>query len=144
MSESFETVRVSSKSPVTKWRQLGRLTPRRYDSQQSWHRFARDRRGTLIERVGGKPDIHQAHLIDQMCHVEWQALKLESEAETAKTAKDHYGRLRLAADYRRQLLLLDRELVAASKRAASAPAPAEPEPILDPITYSRFLDGHGS
>jgi hypothetical protein len=123
MSGSIETVRISSKHPLTMRRQLGRSTPRRYDSQQSWHRFSRDRRGALIERVGGKPDIRQAHLIDQMSHVEWQALKLEAEAEAAKTGKEQYDRLRLAADFRRQLLLLDRELALTTKRSTAEPAP---------------------
>src|SRR5215470_5283338 len=136
MSESFENARISSRSPRTLRRQLGRLTPRRFNSRQSWHRFSRDRRAGLIESVGGKPDVRQAHLIDQMVKTEWQALKLEAEAETANTGKERYGRLRLATDYRRQLLLLDRDLAKTiPKRASAAPQPA---------TLNDYLEARGS
>jgi hypothetical protein len=120
-SKSFESVRVSTRPLPTVRRQLGRSTPRRYNSQQSWRRFSRDRRGALIDRVGGKPNIRQAHLIDQMVTAEWRALQLEAEADAAKTGRERYGRLRIAADYRKQLLLLDREL---DRTIPKAPPPA--------------------
>jgi hypothetical protein len=89
--------------------------------------------------VGGEPDDRQARIIDQMVHAEWQAVKIEAEADATTSEKARYGRLKLAAEYRRQLLLLDRDLAVATRRAASTPE--EPAPILDPVTYSRFLDG---
>jgi hypothetical protein len=99
--------------------QLRRVMPRTFN-EQSWHYFERDRRRSLIARCGGWAGEGEAYLIDQIINAEYQALKLEAAAEAAEREKDRYGRLRLATEYRRQLLLHERDLIAATKRKMAA------------------------
>jgi hypothetical protein len=99
--------------------QSGRYTPQRF-GRQSWYRFLENRTAISNSEVHGEPTERQSRLIEHMINAEWQALKLEAEAETAKTGREQYGRLRLAADFRRQLLLLDRELARTTLSSAAS------------------------
>ena len=94
---------------------LARYTPRN-TSYQSARRFYRERLTEYFRRVGGSPNEHEAQLIDQMINEEWQALRLEGEAGETEDEKKRYGRLRQALDYRRLLMLHDRELTTATNR----------------------------
>jgi hypothetical protein len=62
-------------------------------------------------------------LIEAMINAEWRALELEADAGAAETKKEKHTALNLAAKWRRQLLLLDRDLV----RATGKPSPQPPE-----------------
>jgi hypothetical protein len=111
-------------------RQLGRYEPLRF-GPRSWYRFRDDRTAISCRRVRGQPDERQAGIIEAMFNAEWQALRLEAEAEAAETAKERYSTLHLAVEFRRQQLLLDRDL-AATMRKPPSPAKAKPGvPQLD-------------
>lgn len=117
-------------------RQTGRYTPHRF-GRQSWHRFLDDRTKILVRRVGGHPDERQGALIEAMINAEWQALKLEAEAEAAGApAKERYNALHLAAEFRRQLLLLDRDLTSTT-RYKPAPAPSSPPSLTEIIADAK-------
>jgi hypothetical protein len=136
MSEPHAGARI-----LTHRRQLGRLTPRRF-TRPAWYRFSRDRRAGYIRRIGSDPDERQALLIEQMVQAEWSALVCDrrvAEAEArvaeakgarAKTnaAKDGLEAMRRAAEFRRMLILLDRDLNRATPRPA--PTPAAPPKTL--------------
>jgi hypothetical protein len=104
------------KSPQTPGhlRQLGRSTPHTFDKHAK-SRFGKQRRASYLRRVGGEPDDRQAFLIDAMLHAEWTALQLEAKAQNEE-GKTAFLLLQQAAEYRRQLLLADRELARATKR----------------------------
>jgi hypothetical protein len=116
--------RTTSQVPTHR-RELGRSNPRSF-SQHSWWRFRQHRRGILIRRIGGEPDERQAGLIEAMVTAEWHALRLEAQAR-GEAGKAVLETLRLAAEYRRQLLLADRDLAAATRQAQAAAQPA-PQP----------------
>jgi hypothetical protein len=101
--------------------QSGRYTPQRF-GQQSWYRFLENRAAIYVDEVGGEPSQRQSRLIEQMVNAEWQALKLERQAENIEDARDLLRFVDAAAEWRRQLLLLDRELAATMRRAAASTA----------------------
>jgi hypothetical protein len=111
---------------MTATRELGRLVPRAF-TRTCWWRFAQDRRRGYIRRLGAPPDERQALLISQMVEAEWNKLKTEHEAGTA-VGKDRFELMRMSAEWSRQLMLLNRDLVnatpalspAASRLAAEA------------------------
>lgn len=118
---------------LTQRRELGRLNPRRFTQTARW-RFNADRRGSYLRRVGGQPDERQALIIAQMIGAEWQALVCEHNAANAD-ARTATEALRLAAEYRRQLMLLDRDLALTTRKP---PSPAKPKPGVPQID----LEGH--
>jgi hypothetical protein len=109
---------------LTQRREIGRSTPRAF-TRTCWWRFASDRRGGYIRRVGGQPDERQGLIIAQMIEAEWNKLRCEHEARSA-TGKAAYELMKLAAEWSRQLLLLDRALASATPRPV--PAKARPGP----------------
>jgi hypothetical protein len=56
-----------------------------------------------------------------MINAEWQALKLEAAVEAVETGKEQYAALHLAAEFRRQLLLLDRDLAQTTRKPPQQP-----------------------
>ena len=115
---------------LTQRHELGRLTPRRFSQTARW-RFNQDRRGGYLRRIGGPPDERQALIISQMIGAEWQALVCEHNAANADVRAATEA-LRLAAEFRRQLLLLDRDL------AQTARKPPQP-PLQQPKTLAQHL-----
>jgi hypothetical protein len=127
---------------LTQRRELGRLTPRRFTQTARW-RFNADRRGSYLRRIGGPPDERQALIIAQMVSAEWQALVCEHNAAKAAEADAEAATkaLRLAAEFRRQLMLLDRDL-AATMRKPRERARAKPGvPQLDLEQHMAKLRG---
>jgi hypothetical protein len=120
---------------------LGRYVPKRFSAPSRW-RFVRDRQAGYVRRVGGGvPTEHQALIIQQMIDAEWSALicdrraaeadrrAAEATSARAKTsaAKDARDALSQAVNFRRLLLLLDRDLARATPRPAP---PTERSPSL--------------
>jgi hypothetical protein len=105
---------------VTYRQQVGLYTPFRFETR-SWYRFVQDRTANLLRRIGGSPDERQSGLIEQAIRCEWQALKLEAEAETADSDHSRHTKLRIAASYRRALLLADRDLAWTMRGGRPAP-----------------------
>jgi hypothetical protein len=95
---------------------LGRYIPKAVSEPARW-RFTRDRREGYLRRIGGAPDERQALIITQMIDAEWQAWVCERKAAEAN-ARVATEALRLAAEFRRQLMLLDRDLA----RTTTSPA----------------------
>jgi hypothetical protein len=128
MTEAHETSRIRTNAS-----ELGRITPRRFSAPAKW-RFRQDRRTAYLRRCGGEPSERQAMIIDQMLTSEWTALQLEAKAknETGKAALDM---LRVAAEYRRQLLLLDKELAGTTRRQPAA----RPRPGPGQITLEEHI-----
>jgi hypothetical protein len=90
---------------------LGRYVPKRFSAPSRW-RFVRDRQAGYLRRIGGGvPTEHQALIIQQLIEAEWSKLRCEHEAKNV-AGKAVYELLRLAAEWSRQVLLLDRALVA--------------------------------
>src|SRR5215831_8383103 len=86
---------------------LGRYMPQSFNIRARW-KFAQARRAEYLRRVGGDPDDRQVLIISSMIEAEWSALQSEAQA------KEEIGRLRLAslriaAEHRRQIILLDRD-----------------------------------
>jgi hypothetical protein len=109
MTEQAGILRRSSRR-----QEIGRLMPRAFTKTCFW-RFGQDRRRGYIRRLGAPPDERQALLITQMVEAEWNKLRLEHEAKSA-TGKAGLERMRLSAEWSRQLLLLDRDLARATPR----------------------------
>ena len=100
----------------TKAAALGRLTPRSV-SDDARLRFEKERRNGYLRRIGGgPPDERQSFLIDQMMLSEWRAFELEERAKRSRSSRAAASMWRQAAEYRRQLLLADRELARATPR----------------------------
>jgi hypothetical protein len=125
MTDSSALARTRSK--VSYRNPLGRLRPVSF-SDKSLSRFRDDRIGEYRERIGGEGDERQRLIIEQMISAEWQKLRCENEAQRA-TGKDAYDLMRLAAEWSRQLILLDRNLASATPRPsqskASKPGPSQ-------------------
>jgi hypothetical protein len=106
---------------------LGRYRPTKVTPVTRW-KFGRRRREEYLRRIGGEPDHRQAELIARLIDAEWRIIELEDRARQAtdRGAIEHCERL--VAEYNRQMVLLDRDLAAATKAAAamSAPVPADP------------------
>jgi hypothetical protein len=117
---------------LTGRRELGRLTPRRYTQTARW-RFNADRRGSYLRRIGGPPDERQALIVDQMINAEWRALVCENKATNAE-AGAAMRQEQLATEWRRQLLLLDRDLAATMRKPPQAPVEVVPP---DPLEYAK-------
>ena len=128
------TSRIISQHPIriTHGRQLGRHMPRTF-TRKSWWLFLSRRRTALVGTVGGQPDERQGRLIETLIRVEWAALESEETARTLK-GKAKIDALRLAAEYRRQMLLLDRDLARTlPKPAPQSASPKEPPALPDLI-----------
>jgi len=97
--------------PGTARNPLGRYKPTNSSAKTRW-RFVRERRTEYLRRVGGVADDRERLLITQMIEAEWSALLSEAEARQLE-GKLRLASLRIAAEHRRQLLLLDRDLVVA-------------------------------
>jgi hypothetical protein len=92
-----------------------------------------------VRRVGGEPDERQALLIAQMVAVEWSALEAEATARTL-SGRPQIDALKLGAEFRRQLLLLDRDLAWAT-RAREAAASAVPAISTSAKSLAEHLAG---
>src|SRR6516164_11579003 len=109
---------------------LGRYTPVSFSPNARW-KFVRSRRASYVRRIGGDPDEREALIISQMIEAEWSALQAEAEARQL-TGKLRLASLRIAAEHRRQLLLLDRDLAATTRaRAAAKPDPSPGSRLAD-------------
>jgi hypothetical protein len=100
---------------------IGRMVPRSFSEPCRW-RFDRDRRAGYVRRCGGALTDAQALIVDQMIRAEWLALRTERDAAEAAEPRDRAELLRLAAEHRRQLLLLNRDL----EKTIRLPEPARP------------------
>jgi hypothetical protein len=129
MAEQAKITRTRS----SQLREIGRLQPRTF-REEGWWRFSRDRRRGYVRRLGGPPDERQGLLISQLVTAEWNKLKCEHEARGV-SGKAAYDLMKLAAEWSRQLLLLDRDL--ARTMPPPAPQPAAPSPSLAEVLAER-------
>ena len=108
----------------------GRYMPARISPHSRW-RFIRDRRAALLRRIGGAPpDERQALTISMLIDAEWALTVAQHDAEAAPDMRTRTESMRLAADARKQILLWNRELVAATPQPSAATPP-------DPMTKLR-------
>jgi len=84
------------------------MVPRSFSAPCRW-RFDRDRRAAYVKRCGGSLSEAQALIVDQLIAAEWMALKTERDA-AAVQGRDRIDLMRLAAEHRRQVLLLNRDI----------------------------------
>jgi hypothetical protein len=92
-------------------------------------RHSRTRRDEYLRRIDSEPDDRQALIISSMIDAEWNAYVCEikaHEADPATAAK----MLRLAAEWRRQLLLLDRDLDLTCRRSLE-PSSERPKTLAE-------------
>jgi hypothetical protein len=108
---------------------LGRYAPKRINEHSRW-RFLRKHRAESIRRIGGPPDERQALAIDMLAKSEWTLFVAEHDAAAAPSARARGEALRVANDARKQVLLWNRELTAATSRPAAA---VEPAPSLQDV-----------
>ena len=124
--------RMSEGTRISALSQTGRYQPASVSPHSRW-RFIRDRRAGLLSRIGGgPPDERQALTINMLVDAEWALTVAQHDAEAATDARTRLEAMRLAADARKQLLLWNRELVAATP----APQALQPKPT-DPMTTLR-------
>ena len=108
----------------------GRYTPSTINPTSRW-RFFRERHAEMIRRIGGgPPDERQALAIRMLIESEWDMRRAQHDADTATKSGDRYNALRLAADARKQVLLWDRALTAATPKPEPASAP---QPTFDQV-----------
>jgi hypothetical protein len=92
-------------------------------------RFTRNRRDELIQRIGGgPPNARQALAIDMMIKNEWAEHVADHDAAIAPDAKTRVRALQVAENARKQVLLWNRELT-----AATPPPAVETPPSLDEL-----------
>jgi hypothetical protein len=104
--------------------QTGRYMPARISPHSRW-RFIRDRRTSLLRRIGGgPPDERQALVVDMLIGAEWSLIVSQHDAEATTDPRTRIEFERIAADSRRQILLWDRALVSATPQpSATTPSP---------------------
>ena len=113
---------------------LGRYTPKRVNQHSRW-RFLRSRRAELIQRIGGgPPNERQALAIEMLAKSEWAVVVAEHDATAALDARARVEPLRIAGDARKQVLLWNREL------SAATPPPVAAQPIDPMVALQRHFD----
>jgi hypothetical protein len=112
---------------------LARYVPTRVNEHTKW-RFTRERRDELIQRIGGgPPNARQGLAIDMLVRSEWGEHVASFDAATAPDAQTRVRALQVAENARKQVLLWNRELTAATPPlSASSSAPR-------PMTMSEFM-----
>jgi hypothetical protein len=110
--------------------ELGQIVPRSF-SRDAWYRFSRERRRRYLAEhaPSWNPTATQSLLISEMVGAERSRLRLEAEAEPAADSRIALELRRLANDAARRILLLNRDLKAAT-RAREAAKPSSQPPTL--------------